>query len=1786
MPSCDKLALWGNLDDGNGNIFGKNNIPVDITFVDISIGKEHICGITSNYQLVCWGNNRAGQCGINDEMIGGSAGDLDSTNSAYWMRKIPDSSRNQNQIFKDISCGYNYTCGITSTNDAVCWGENDDNQSGLYSTNSSLNQQYTANGVKDNTYKKINSVSGHYWSHGSAKKIKSNVNSSLIIDSTGKIQFWGDTSYSKTPIGTVGTSNVTDIAMGYNHTLSISGTNVYAWPTGACSKKVQLYQYGQSCVPPTPNSLGTPIKVSAGQYHSAIIYRKSDSSTILVMIGGVDEDKQLGLCGPLSERNGTAIGSYYWIKDFGGVDVVDVMCGALHTQALLDNGDIITWGNNEFGQCSTVCSEQYKYSTHTQDTACTIVATSSIGGYYWKKTVNSNNDFIPPLPDSALTEYSAAIPEPYPSPTITTVTVPATVGTTDVAYGPTTGNTSIIITGTGFSSGNTVTVNAVPATSVTVVNATTITALTPAGTVGKKDIVVSSTNNGCTYTTTKQNGFEYFTPPTISNMSPLTSYTTGGTAITITGTNLTNRLSITVGSVAGAFTGSESSTSAIFTSPVKSNGSYTATLTTKGGSVTSGQSIVYTTQTPTVSSIAPSKGILAGGTSVTITGTLFASGATVSIGGVSATGVTVVNSTTITATTESRSAGTVDVVVTSSGQSGTLTSGFEYTDAILPKITSINVSGGPVAGGTPFTITGTNFENISGVTLCGVAATGVTQSGGTSISGTTGVGSAGLGNLVVTTSVGSSTLQNSFTYYAIPTFSSINPVSGSISGATSITITGTNLIGTTGVTIDGTSVTSLNVVTATSITAQTPAKSAGAKTVVITTPGGTATSVDSFTYIGIPTISSITCDINANSSPASALGGGSTLTINGTNLSSSTVQIGTVILSSLLTNTATVITCNTPIETAGLKNIKVTTIGGNVVSSNAIKYIEKPSISSLSRNSGKQIGGEQITITGTDLSYSAGSVIDKINIHNSTTNTDTLVSSYVSKSNTEIIFNIPALASYPATTAIRVFSVGGQSDDENYTYYATPNVSTISPNNGQLNGGTPITITGTYLDNETTIKFGNVSMMNPTISSTSITGYSPRQTSAGVKSVCVTTLGGSHCINYTYNANSSSSSCAINASILEIVRIRLPQNSLDVSSYAELSGSPGTNLSSYFYIVINSSGVVENAIPLTGIIPDDGFSVLGWSDNISYDQLITSSKFSYNNNEHKTHMLVRNFTGSVGQNISAGSCTLQILWDDLGNGHNAGALSSVGFVYNEEGGTSGCVYSENKVGGLGNLPNMVYKCRQLSSSSSSSSVSSSSSSSSSVSSSSSGTDCRKNCCQGSFCCQGCFTGGTTGLRSYGKYGTTGSTLTNNGLNTQGLIGTLYTNVQSAGVNDQLSAVVKSDLSLAYHGYIVGTGVVPSEWTAPGSCLYVHVNNSTFPGMVVVRNDRTIEVALQTLPEAQLNDLAGYRSGHKIITSSRRINDDANEDFIQYLQLGSNNPGEAFVPVILDTDKSFDITTSFGTGNGGTYQITYNITGTGLPVKYIMFVAGTTTPGSGALCGGIGNTTLPIISIQPNHDGDGIALVGNDSLHQEITYYGRPSFNVGTPNCNSQSTWPGGTGPSASTTLTYLKSNKYPSYLDGRAHYFSIIQSSKNNPSDAYNYSAAIHNDGSLWCWGNFSNILGSEYQYDSTYNIHGWHYTTKGKKVWIKKYPDGTHMKFDDVMIGNDSMWAIEKTTGNIIGWGDNYWKQLGEDEDEVKMPYRQGLQGQELYYSYWRRNVNAFYLHQSHNDLFASIIL
>jgi hypothetical protein len=91
------------------------------------------------------------------------------------------------------------------------------------------------------------------------------------------------------------------------------------------------------------------------------------------------------------------------------------------------------------------------------------------------------------------------------------------------------------------------------------------------------------------------------------------------------------------------------------------------------------QVVVYGILAPTVTSVSPTTGPIAGGTPVTLTGTHFASGTRVTFGGAAATSVAVVSAEQITANTPAHGAGSVSIVVIrSDGQKGTLANGFTY----------------------------------------------------------------------------------------------------------------------------------------------------------------------------------------------------------------------------------------------------------------------------------------------------------------------------------------------------------------------------------------------------------------------------------------------------------------------------------------------------------------------------------------------------------------------------------------------------------------------------------------------------------------------------------------------------------------------------------------------------------------------------------------------------------------------------------------------------------------------------------------------------------------------------------------------------------------------------------------------------------------------------------------------------------------------------------------------------------------------------------------------------
>lgn len=247
------------------------------------------------------------------------------------------------------------------------------------------------------------------------------------------------------------------------------------------------------------------------------------------------------------------------------------------------------------------------------------------------------------------------------------------------------------------------------------------------------------------------------------------------------------------------------------------------------------------TPPPTLSNITPNTGSPLGGTNVTITGTNL-SGASVTFGGTSATNVTA-SATQITCTTPAHTSGAVDVVVTTSGGSATLTGGFTYGAG--PTINSVTPPQGPASGGTSVTIDGANLAGATSVTFGANPAT-ITANTSNQIVCIAPAGSGSV-NVSVTTANGTGTLAGGFVYIPAPVVQMCTPSSGPDNGGTSVTITGLNLDNATVVLFGGTPATSV-VSTTTTITCIAPSHVAGAVDVSVTTPGGSHTLSNGYTY--------------------------------------------------------------------------------------------------------------------------------------------------------------------------------------------------------------------------------------------------------------------------------------------------------------------------------------------------------------------------------------------------------------------------------------------------------------------------------------------------------------------------------------------------------------------------------------------------------------------------------------------------------------------------------------------------------------------------------------------------------------------------------------------------------------------------------------------------------------------------------------------------------------------------------------------------------------------------
>jgi hypothetical protein len=189
---------------------------------------------------------------------------------------------------------------------------------------------------------------------------------------------------------------------------------------------------------------------------------------------------------------------------------------------------------------------------------------------------------------------------------------------------------------------------------------------------------VTVTASGCTSAISAAKNVTVNPNPnaTITVVSTMPSATSTTASVADAGVGAAYLWTITGGTItAGAGT-----RTITFTAGAAGTLNLTAKVTTAAGCIDTKPANVTVTVPPvTVTTILPVNGSAAGGTSVTINGTGFATGAGVTIGGTAATNVVVVSATKITAKTPVHAAATVNVTVTNTDSStGTLTNGYVF----------------------------------------------------------------------------------------------------------------------------------------------------------------------------------------------------------------------------------------------------------------------------------------------------------------------------------------------------------------------------------------------------------------------------------------------------------------------------------------------------------------------------------------------------------------------------------------------------------------------------------------------------------------------------------------------------------------------------------------------------------------------------------------------------------------------------------------------------------------------------------------------------------------------------------------------------------------------------------------------------------------------------------------------------------------------------------------------------------------------------------------------------
>jgi alpha-tubulin suppressor-like RCC1 family protein len=224
LAYCWGGGFYGQL--GGGSFVPNSTVPrlVDrsLTFTQLAVATlGHTCGVSTGGQAYCWGLNDEGQLGN-----GIAFGETVDT--------VPQLVVG-GHTFSELAVGSRHTCGVTTTHELYCWG--DDSRGELGSGKSVLN------GV---TATPTLVAGGLSWDHVSASG--DGFLSSCGLTTTGDAYCWGANNYAQlgdnstvdksVPTAVVGGTTFTSIAVGATHSCAIAAADstAYCWGTNGIGR--------------------------------------------------------------------------------------------------------------------------------------------------------------------------------------------------------------------------------------------------------------------------------------------------------------------------------------------------------------------------------------------------------------------------------------------------------------------------------------------------------------------------------------------------------------------------------------------------------------------------------------------------------------------------------------------------------------------------------------------------------------------------------------------------------------------------------------------------------------------------------------------------------------------------------------------------------------------------------------------------------------------------------------------------------------------------------------------------------------------------------------------------------------------------------------------------------------------------------------------------------------------------------------------------------------------------------------------------------------------------------------------------------------------------------------------------------------------------------------------------------------------------------------------------------------------------------------------------------------